>query len=113
MLKQKLRSAKGETLVETLCAVLVCGVSIMLLVGMVTTAMRINRSVRELDMGADGSSGFYGALSAAETYQFTDADAAFTVKVSGAEEGEIALSDVRGVTQGSGAFSLTVYGKGG
>lgn len=64
MLKRKLRSSRGETLTEILAAILVCAFSIMLLVGMITTSMNINRQARELDKE------FYAALSNVETHTF-------------------------------------------
>lgn len=69
MLKRKLRSSRGETLTEILAAILVCGFSIMLLVGMVNTSMNINRQAREADVA------FYETLSNVETHTFGAAGA--------------------------------------
>ncbi len=107
MLMKKLRSSRGETLTEILAAILVCGFSILLLVGMMTTSMSINRKVRALDAGADGSGGFYGALSEVETHKFTGADDGCTVTLSGTGLATITVSDVYSCTQ----EGLTAYGK--
>lgn len=104
MLKKKLRSSRGETLTEILAAILVCGFSIMLLVGMITTSMRINSSAREMD-GV-----FYEALSDVETHTFAATDDPCAVKLSQSGPGSTlpTLSlPVRGYTQNG----LTVYGE--
>lgn len=106
MLKQKLRSSRGETLTEILAAILVCGFSIMLLVGMMTTSMSINRKTRGMDEE------FYQALTEVETHTFTAADPGCTVKLSGPTGsglGTITVSGVRSYTQEDAR--LTVYGE--
>ena len=104
MLKQKLRSSRGETLTEILAAILVCGFSIMLLVGMITTSMRINTTAREMD-GV-----FYEALSDVETHAFAATDDPCAVKFSqngpGSTLPTLSLG-VRSYTQNG----LTVYGE--
>lgn len=57
---EKLRSHKGETLVEVLVSILVAGLSVLLLAGMISTASRFNGAARR----ADGR--LYEELSAAE-----------------------------------------------
>lgn len=109
MLKQKLLAHRGETLTEVLVAILVCGFSILLLVGMITTSMGINRTARELDAGADGTGGFYGGLSDAETHVFETGDDACTVKFTGTGvPSEITLSARCYTADNAG---LTVYGE--
>ena len=60
MAEPKLRSRRGETLVETLVAILVSALSVVLLVGGITAAAQINRRAAEQD------GDFYGQLTAAE-----------------------------------------------
>lgn len=110
MLKRKLRARRGETLTEILAAILICGFAILLLSGMMTTAMSINREARDMDTGADGSGGFYGALSEVETHAFSAADHPVQVKLSGTGLSTVTLTEVYTYTQGDSA-PLTVYGK--
>lgn len=110
MLKKKLRARHGETLVEVLASILVCGLAILLLTSMIMASMNINRRAREMDRGADGSGGFFGALSSVETHVFTAADPACPVTFTGDGRGDIEVDGVRSYTEGEG-FSLTAYGK--
>jgi len=107
MLTKKLRSSRGETLTEILAAILVCGFSILLLAGLVTTSMSINRKARIMDAGADGKSGFYGALSAVETHEFTASDDGCPVEFSGTGVTKVTVNNVYSFTQ----EGLTAYGK--
>ncbi len=108
--RQKLRARRGETLVEVLAAILVCGMAILLLTTMIMVSMNINRQAREMDRGADGSGGFFGALSAVETHVFTAEDPACQVRFSGAGQEPIDVEEVRSYTGGEN-ISLTAYGK--
>ena len=56
----KLRSKRGETLVEMLVSIVLLGLSISIMAVMLTTAYKMNRAARE----ADGQ--YYVALSSAE-----------------------------------------------
>lgn len=58
--QKKLKSEKGESLIELLASILVASLSVVLLAGMVAVSSRINRSVRESDAA------FYGYVSEAE-----------------------------------------------
>lgn len=49
MMKNKWRSHSGETLVETLVAMLVIVLAVMMLTGGIVTAARINKSARDLN----------------------------------------------------------------
>lgn len=109
MLKQKLLARRGETLTEVLVAILVCGFSITLLVGMITTSMGINKRAREMDAGADGHGGFYGALSQVETHSFTAADHPCVVKLTGGAGVSTITLNVRSYTASDA--DLTVYGE--
>ena len=64
---RKLRSRRGETLVEVLVSILVAGLSVLLLAGMISTAARFNGAARRADER------LYEQLSAAEA-QGPDAD---------------------------------------
>lgn len=59
-MREKLRTSRGETLVEVLASVLVCSLSIMLLLGAVTASTNIDLQVQ----AADGE--YYTALTKAE-----------------------------------------------
>ena len=48
-MRKKLRSARGETLVELLCAILIGSLSVALLFGMVTASGNMDRSARAAD----------------------------------------------------------------
>lgn len=48
-MREKLRSARGETLIELLCAILIGSLSVALLFGMVTASGNMDRSAREAD----------------------------------------------------------------
>lgn len=99
MLKRKLRSFRGETLAEVLVAILVCGFSITLLVGMITTSMSINSQAREMD------DSFFKALSRAETYTFADDDPGCQVVFSGVDP-SVSIS-AKSFTENG----LTIYGE--
>lgn len=62
-MRRKLKSRSGETLAETLAAVLIAGLASVALLTMILSAVRINTRAD----GADEA--FYAALSAAETDQ--------------------------------------------
>ncbi len=111
MLKNKLRSSKGESLVEILASILVCGISILILLTLVNAAMRMNAASRNMDAGEDGTGGFYGALSAAETFDFSSGGDPFTVRVSGTGLSDVSFDHVRSATLGEEPYVLTVYGK--
>lgn len=61
-LAQKLHSARGETLVEVLAAVLICSLAVLLLVSYATAAARIDKRAQE------GDEAYYAALNAAEEH---------------------------------------------
>ena len=77
-LKRKLVSAAGETLVETLAAILVAALSVTLLVGGVNAAAQIDRAAQIAD------DDFYADLTAAEGQ--VEASAAITVTVTAQSE---------------------------
>ena len=72
---ERLRTRRGETLVETLAAILVAALSVGLLLTCVTAADRINRSARAAD------DDFYQQLDAAEGR--TGAGGSITVDITG------------------------------
>lgn len=111
MMKKKLRGSKGESLVEVLASILVCGISVLILLTLISAAMQMNAASRNMDAGEDGSGGFYGALSAVETFDFSSGGDPFSVRVSGAGLPDVSFDHVRSVTQGEDAYALTAYGK--
>lgn len=109
MMKQKLLSRRGETLAELLVAILVCGVSIMMLASLISTSMRINNQARQADVGSDGHGGFYGGLSDVETHVFDGSEDSCTVKLAGPGAlADISLSVHRYTNTDA---NLTVYGE--
>lgn len=59
-MRKKLRSARGETLIEVLCAILVGSLSVALLFSMVVASGKMDRNAREADKN------FVASLNAAE-----------------------------------------------
>ena len=70
----RLSSRRGETLVETLAAILVAALSVVLLVGGITAASRIGQRTAELD------GRFYAQLTAAEGQEGAGTDIKITVQ---------------------------------
>ena len=77
---RKRNSRRGETLVETLAAILVAALSVVLLVGGIAAAGRIGLRTAELD------GDFYGQLTAAET---PEGAASFTITAGLYGEGDL------------------------
>lgn len=109
MLKRKLLSRRGETLAELLVAVLVCGVSIMLLANLIITSMKINNQARQADVGTDGHGGFYGGLSDVEKHTLTVADDSCAVTLEGS--GSLPDINVAARSYTNSDAGLTVYGE--
>lgn len=75
----KLRQKNGETLTETLCAVLVAGIAVALLAGFISASSRLNQS-------ASGKMAeLVQAVSQAETAGNALGDGVLTVEVDGVE----------------------------
>jgi len=72
---RRFRSKRGETLGETLCAVLVTGLSVALLAAMISGASRLDRKT------AQTASKLYSAVSKAEDPGF--ADSSYPTEASG------------------------------
>lgn len=75
-MRNKLRSVRGETLIEVLCAILIGSLSVTLLFGMVMASASMDRGAREADKTSTAS------LNAAEGR--TDASGAVVPPVTGA-----------------------------
>ncbi len=75
----KLREKKGETLTETLCAVLVAGIAVALLAGFISASSRLNQKA------AGKMAELVEAVSQAETAGSALGDGVLTVEVDGAE----------------------------
>ncbi len=65
-MREKLRDARGETLVEVLASVVVCTLSVMLLLGAVSASANIDLRAQEADRA------YYAALSKAERQKRSD-----------------------------------------
>ena len=104
MLKEKLRSSRGETLTEVLISIVICSIAVLLLATMVITAMSINHKAREMDVD------FYGKLTDVEAH-FSTGETPCVVSVKGGGVSAITFSNVRSYTSQDGT-NLTVYGKG-
>ena len=72
--KDKLGSRRGETLAEVLAALLVMGLSVMMMVGMVTAAVKINQDTRKMDRK------FFEAVTGAETIRKTSPDGKINIQ---------------------------------
>ena len=85
----KMRGSRGETLVETLAAILIASLSVALLFTFVTAAGDMDKKAREKDYGYTDEAGVkhvgdYEALSKAEKSDDSDTSAvSSTVNVSG------------------------------
>lgn len=77
---RKLRSRKGETLTETLVAVLIVGLASVVLASMIGAASRISTQVleREKDL--------YEEIAAAETQTGSGQDGVVTVRIGGTDK---------------------------
>lgn len=75
----KLRQKKGETLTETLCAVLVAGIAVALLAGFISASSRLNQKA------VGKMAELVEAVSQAETAENALGDGVLTVEVDGEE----------------------------
>lgn len=82
---KKLRNKRGETLVETLCAVLVTGLAVALLAAMVSTSSRLERK------GVEEAGKLYSAVSNAESAAGTTETGTVKVKI-GEEEKTVTVT---------------------
>ncbi len=91
-MKRKLTSNRGESMVETLTALLICTLSIMLLAGGLTAASRIN------DANDEADAQFNADLSVAESHTGTPEvkEVTFTYKHDGSIKTYTADIDVYG-----------------
>lgn len=74
--RHRLLDDRGETLVETLCAILIAALSIALLFACVVASNRINSQANAADAN------YYNTLSGAEKYGTKIQDATITISVS-------------------------------
>ena len=100
-IKAKLGGSRGETLVETLAAILVAALSVGLLLGGVAVSVQLNRQAEESDRT------FYDTLTAAEnrTAPVTTTESTPSVTV---EEGEKSASIPVQVYGGEGLWSYAL-----
>jgi len=76
---KKLRTKAGETLMETLCAVLVTGLAVALLAGMFSASSRLSKKA------AQAAAELYDTVSGAERAADTAEDGHVTVEIDGTE----------------------------
>lgn len=76
---RKLRNQRGETLSETLCAILVVGLAVALLAGLISAASRLDRKA------AQANAALYQAVSQAEGAADSGTPGQITVTVNGVE----------------------------
>lgn len=98
-MRRKLRSRRGETLIESLVALLLVSIASVALIAMVTSASRMNKAANQLD------SGLYAAVSAAEVRQDNEDKEDGTVTVT--VDGDSVTKDV--TFYGSGDASIFSY----
>ena len=72
---RKLRNRRGETLSETLCAILVVGLAVALLAGLISAASRLDRKAAQADAA------LYQAVSQAEGAAGSGASGQITVTI--------------------------------
>ena len=77
---RKLRNRRGETLSETLCAILVVGLAVALLAGLISAASRLDRKA------AQANAALYQAVSQAEGAADSGTSGQITVTVNGVEK---------------------------
>lgn len=105
-LRAKLKSSRGETLVETMAAVLIAALSVAMLLGGVTVSVRLGRHADETDAY------FYETLTAAETRQtpVTDGVSSPVVRIT---SGGTSISLPVQVYGGEGLYSYALDAGGG
>lgn len=102
-LLKKLRSARGESLVEVLAAVLICTLSVLLLATSAMAAARMNRAARD----RDGS--YYAALNYAESRGAAAPDMSVdTASAPTVTAGTVTVAEKAG--SGSASVSVLYYG---
>ncbi len=79
----KLKSQKGETLVELVAAILVATLSVAMLMGGVAVSVRIDKKGKEMDAR------FYQTLTEVESRKHQVSKAAISVKENGIEQAQI------------------------
>ena len=105
-LKAKLRSQRGETLVEVLASILVAALSVAMLLGGVAVSANLARQADKTDQH------FYEALTAAETRQTPVTDGAAAPGVTLTQGGTSVTIPVQ-VYGGEGLYSYALDAAGG
>ncbi len=82
----KLKSQKGETLVELVAAILVATLSVAMLMGGVAVSVRIDKKGKEMDAY------FYQTLTEVESRKHQLSEAAISIKESGTEQARIPVN---------------------
>lgn len=97
MQRLKLRSERGETLIEVLASVLIVSLSVMMVAGSVMASSRVDVDAKKMDKT------HYAALSNAETHTTATSDTGVKVTIS---------DDPDDITKGK-TFDITFYGNAG
>ena len=84
-LRTKLRSSRGETLVEVLASILVAALSVGLLMAGIAVSVRINRRAEQAD------DAFYAALTAAEGRTAGTSSGAFVTVAEGEKQASLSV----------------------
>lgn len=100
---KKLQSARGETLTEVLCAVVVCTIAVLLLATCATMAANIGKSTQDTDES------YYAALHYAETRGVVTPAASPAVTPT-STEGTVYVQKTGGGLSFSTAEPVTYYG---
>ena len=99
---KKLHSKRGETMVETLAAVLIVGLAAAMLATMVASAVRITSRTKEADAV------FYRELSAAEEKTKMVGETNVTISVTGGSASEAKDITLYGTQDGLTAYEVKV-----
>lgn len=103
-LLKKLRSRRGETFIEILCAVLIAAFGTTIIVTMLTTAMQLNKVAKQND------SDYYSSVT--EMEQMTEKKGAVEVEIADADDPEGEGGKVTVTTDRYGDGEYSSYRKG-
>lgn len=98
-LTAKIRSRKGETLIEILVSILIVALSALLVAAMFGAAGRINITIRDLDEQ------FYQSVTEVESQQGTPSKGVVEYEITDEEDPQKGSIDVEIFTDSNGTFS--------
>lgn len=82
----KLKSQRGETLVELVAAILIATLSVAMLMGGVAVSVRIDKKGKQVDQY------FYQTMTDVESRKYQVSEAAISIKESGLEKAQIPVN---------------------